>query len=82
MATIPGAPVVERHRRLDWASVLLMLTGLVAGGYSIWLIAVHGHHPILLIPSACAAVTGARHLTKWEAREVRPTPPAPNVEGV
>jgi uncharacterized membrane protein YfcA len=73
MSANPNAfstPVVERRRRLDVASLALMLTGVIAGGYSGWLIATQGHHPILLIPSVCAAVTGARHLTKWEAREL------------
>lgn len=69
MSTGFVSSVVER-RRLDVASLLLMLVGIVCGALSGWLIANEGHHPLLLLPSVFAAITGARHLTKWEAREL------------
>lgn len=63
-AAPPGA---DRRRRLDWASTLLLSTGLVCGVLAGWLVLARDHHPILLVPSVLAVYTGARHLTKWEA---------------
>lgn len=72
MSRHPVSPVVERRRRLDYASLLLLCTGLVCGVAAGWLTFARGQHPLLIIPSLLAVYTGARHLTKWEAHEVAP----------
>lgn len=59
-------PVVERRRRLDWASALLLGVGLLCGVLAGWLMLARDQHPLLLVPSLLAVYTGARHLTKWE----------------
>lgn len=63
-------PVVERRRRLDWASVLLLATGLICGTLALRLVIVGDQNPLIVIPALLAVITGARHLTKWEAREL------------
>lgn len=70
MSTPSPQSVVERRRRLDWASLLLFSTGLVCGTLAARLVVTDGQHPLILIPALLAVYVGARHLTKWEAREV------------
>lgn len=67
MSSRATSPIAQHRRRLDWASLLLLSTGLVCGVLAGWLTVVRDHHPILLVPSLLAVYTGARHLTKWEA---------------
>lgn len=55
------------RRRLDTASLALLLLGLVFGGLSYWLVAAHGLNALILVPSIVAATTGATHITKREA---------------
>lgn len=69
MSSPATPPVIERRRRLDWASLLLLCTGLVCAVLAGWLTVVRDQHPLLLVPSVLATYVGTRHLTKWEARE-------------
>jgi len=55
------------RRRLDVASLALLLLGLVFAVFSYWLIEDHGLSPLIVIPSIVAATTGAGHITKREA---------------
>ena len=55
------------HRRLDLASLALLVVGLVAGTFSYWLITERGLNALIIVPSIVAATTGALHLTKREA---------------
>lgn len=55
------------HRRLDMASLALLLIGLAFGGLSYWLVADHGLNALIIVPSIVAAMTGASHITKREA---------------
>lgn len=52
------------HRRLDAASLALLVIGLVFGGLSYWLVADHGLNALIIVPSIVAATTGATHITK------------------
>lgn len=55
------------RRRLDVASLALLLIGLVFGGLSYWLITNHGLNALIIVPSISAATTGATHITKRQA---------------
>ncbi|WP_138757671.1 hypothetical protein [Modestobacter altitudinis] len=55
------------HRRLDVASLALLLVGLVFGVLAYWLITAHDVTPLVLIPSVVAITIGATHLTQREA---------------
>jgi len=55
------------RRRLDVASLALLVIGLVFGGLSYWLVADHGLNALIVVPSIVAAATGAAHITKREA---------------
>lgn len=55
-------------RRLDVASLALLLVGLICALFSYWLITAHGLNPLILVPSVAAATTGAGHITKRERR--------------
>ncbi|MCU1614696.1 MAG: hypothetical protein JWO98_2236 [Frankiales bacterium] len=55
------------HRRLDVASLALLLIGLVFGAVSYWLITVHGLSALIIVPSIVAVTIGATHITKREA---------------
>ena len=55
------------HRRLDAASLVLLVIGLVFGGLSYWLVADHGLNALIIVPSIVAATTGATHISKREA---------------
>lgn len=55
------------RRRLDVSSLLLLLVGLLFGGYSYWLITVGQFTPLIAVPSIFAVAVGASHLTKQEA---------------
>lgn len=54
------------RRRLDTASLALLLIGLTFGAISYWLITDHGLNPLVMIPSVVAATIGAAHITKRE----------------
>ena len=55
------------HRRLDMASLTLLIIGIVCGAFSYWLVSEHGLNPLILVPSVVAATIGATHLSKREA---------------
>lgn len=55
------------HRRLDAASVTLLLIGLVSGLFSYWLVTYHELNALIIIPSIVATTIGATHVTKREA---------------
>ncbi|GEM_PF-3289468 len=55
------------HRRLDVASLTLLLIGLVSGVFSYWLITYNGVNALVIIPSIVAITIGATHITKREA---------------
>lgn len=59
----------ERYgrRRVDLASLALLLIGVGSSAASYWLITVDGLNPLLLIPGVVAAVIGVTHLVKTEA---------------
>lgn len=57
----------HRTRRLDIASLSLLVLGVVCGAISYWLIADRGLNPLVLAPSVVAATIGATHITKREA---------------
>lgn len=59
------------QRRLDAASLVLLLIGLVSGVFSYWLIADRGLNALILVPSVIAAYIGATHLTKREVTRRR-----------
>jgi ribose/xylose/arabinose/galactoside ABC-type transport system permease subunit len=54
-------------RRLDVASLALLLIGLVFGVFSYWLITAEELSPLVIVPSMVAAIFGATHLVKREA---------------
>lgn len=55
------------HRRLDVASLFLLLIGLAFGILSYWLITFHNMNALVMIPSVVAVLTGITHITKLEA---------------
>lgn len=55
------------RRRLDVASLALLLVGLVFGGLSYWLVLDHGLNALIMVPSVVVATIGAMHITKREA---------------
>ena len=55
------------RRRLDAASLALIMIGLVFGTLSFWLIADRGLNALIVVPSLVASATGATHITKREA---------------
>lgn len=55
-------------RRLDVASLALLLVGLAFGVLAYWLITERGMNALILVPAVVAATTGALHITKREAR--------------
>lgn len=55
------------RRRLDVASLALLVVGIVCGGISHLLITEHGLNPLILVPPVIAATTGVLHITKREA---------------
>lgn len=55
------------RRRLDTASLLLLLIGLGFGVFAYWLVTDHGLNPLVLAPAVVAATIGATHITKREA---------------
>ncbi|MDQ2737156.1 MAG: hypothetical protein M3Y35_00695 [Actinomycetota bacterium] len=61
-------PEVRSHRRVDVASLLLLLVGLASAWCCYRLVTDHDTNPLILIPSIVAATVGARHITKREAR--------------
>jgi len=63
----PRTAVPSSRRRLDVASVTLLMIGLVFGGLSCWLVAAHGLSVLVIVPSLIAVATGATHITKREA---------------
>lgn len=55
------------RRRLDAASLALLLIGLAAGVFSYWLITYRGVNVLIIVPSIVTITIGATHLTKREA---------------
>lgn len=55
------------HRRLDVASLALMLISLVSGVLSLVFVTHGALGALVIIPSVIACVTGATHITKREA---------------
>lgn len=55
------------RRRLDVASLMLMIIGIVFGVFSYWLIAYVEVNVLVIIPSVVAVTIGASHLIKVEA---------------
>ncbi len=63
MATIHRRP----RRRLDIASLALLLVGLVFGVIAYWLVTNQHFNVLVIVPSIVAATLGATHLFKREA---------------
>lgn len=57
-------------RRVDWASLALLLTGLATAGFSCWLIIGHGASALIIAPSIIAAAIGGGHITKRQASRI------------
>lgn len=55
------------RRRLDVASLALLLLGLLSGVLSYWLITDHQANAMIIVPSIIAATIGATHITKKQA---------------
>lgn len=56
----------SRARRLDVASLLLLVCGLTFGATAYWLIQKQGVNALVLVPSIAAATIGTTHLFKWQ----------------
>ncbi len=54
-------------RRVDVASLALILCGLAFGVLAYCLITERGMNPLILVPAVVAATLGASHLIKYEA---------------
>jgi len=69
MATTHSHPLRgrERRRRLDLASLALLLCGLAFGVLAYFSITERGANPLLIVPAVVAATLGANHLVKYEA---------------
>lgn len=55
------------RRRLDAASLVLMLIGLAFGVLSFWLITTAAFSALIIIPSIVAMTLGATHMVKRQA---------------
>jgi len=55
---------VTTHRRLDTASLALLLVGLSSGALGYDLVTNHGFNVLIMVPAIVAAATGALHITK------------------
>ncbi len=55
------------HRRLDVASLILLLIGLVSGVFAYGLITYNEVNALIIIPSIVTITIGATHITKREA---------------
>jgi CRISPR/Cas system-associated protein Csm6 len=55
------------HRRLDLASLALVLIGVVFGALAYWLITVEHMNALVVVPSVVAITIGATNLIKREA---------------
>lgn len=64
MATIHSA---ESRRRLDLASLTLLVVGIACGAFSYWLTVAASLNALIIVPSIVAATIGALHLVKHEA---------------
>ncbi len=69
MATTHSHRVGKRpgRRRVDLASLALLLCGVAFGVLAYYLISEGGRNPLILVPSVVAATLGASHLVKYEA---------------
>lgn len=57
----------DQRRRLDSASLALLVVGVVSAALSFWLIGMHDLSAVVIFPSIVAVTTGASHITKREA---------------
>ena len=55
------------QRRLDVASLLLLLVGLSSGCFSYWLVTAREVNVLVIVPSIVAATIGALHIRKQQA---------------
>lgn len=55
------------RRRIDVASLLLLLVGLAVGVLAYWLVQNGNVNTLVIVPSVVAVLTGTRHLMKREA---------------
>ena len=53
--------------RLDIASLILTLIGLIFGSVAYWLITAQHVTPLVIVPAVVATTIGVTHLRKWEA---------------
>ena len=54
------------RRRLDIASVLLALIGVLSGVVAYWLISTRGTNPLILVPAVVAVTIGLSHMFRYE----------------
>jgi hypothetical protein len=57
----------EARRRLDVASLLLVISGVLSALFSCWLITDENVSVLVIIPSVVVAIFGIAHITKREA---------------
>lgn len=64
----PAEPRRTRpRRRLDVASLALLLVGLASAVFACWLVAAHHWSALVILPAVLAVILGATHLTKMQA---------------
>lgn len=56
--------------RLDVASLVLLVIGLVFGVFSYWLVDVRGENILVMAPALVTAAMGAAHLLKKQAPRI------------
>lgn len=55
------------RRRVDVASLALLVVGLASGLGAVWTIQALSVSPLVLVPSVVACTIGMLHLLKWES---------------
>ena len=56
----------ESRRRIDVASLILLLIGIAFGVFSYWLIVAEQFNFLIIVPSIVSITIGASHLSKRE----------------
>ena len=67
MATTTYSHHPRARRRLDVASLLLMLCGIAFGALAYWLVQDRNYNTLVIVPAIVAVTLGASRLVKWEA---------------
>jgi len=62
---------VRARRRLDLASLALLIVGIVFGVIAYALVRLEGSDPLIMVPAVVAATLGISNLTKRQAEHDR-----------